>query len=180
MVENLWDIYLIFGVPKVIQHDQGPEFTSKVIDIDLCAWRITWSVSLILIMNTQRICSNNEPFVQIFKEFKNFHKQLSVDNRSTAPYHLQSNRLVEAHNKIPKMLINKMQYAKDTEWPNKHQPRVFSQHSVQKSTSYTPFRLMFGREWYPFGLLKLITGTEEDKLVQENITDDGLLIVFIV
>ena len=26
----LQEIYLTFGVPKILQHDQGPEFSSKV------------------------------------------------------------------------------------------------------------------------------------------------------
>ena len=30
VLDNLQDIYLTFGVPQMIQHDQGPEFTSKV------------------------------------------------------------------------------------------------------------------------------------------------------
>ena len=30
VLDKLHDIYLTYGVPKVIQHDQGPEFTSKV------------------------------------------------------------------------------------------------------------------------------------------------------
>ena len=30
ILERLEEIYLTFGVPKIIQHDQGPEFASKV------------------------------------------------------------------------------------------------------------------------------------------------------
>ena len=30
VLDELQDIYLTNGVPKVIQHDQGKEFTSKV------------------------------------------------------------------------------------------------------------------------------------------------------
>ena len=35
-------------------------------------------------------------------EFEKYHERLGVDNRKTAPYHPQSNGLVEAHNKILK------------------------------------------------------------------------------
>ena len=31
VIYKLKDIFLAFGVPSIIQHDQGPEFTSKVV-----------------------------------------------------------------------------------------------------------------------------------------------------
>ena len=39
VLDKLQDIYLTYGVPKVIQHDQGKEFTSKV-DISVYIYRI--------------------------------------------------------------------------------------------------------------------------------------------
>ena len=36
VVAELLGIYLTFGVPKICQHDQGEEFTSKVRNIILC------------------------------------------------------------------------------------------------------------------------------------------------
>ena len=72
-----------------------------------------------------------------------------------------------------------MKYERETEWPDKLQPSVFAANTQYKrSTSYTPFRLMFGRECDPFGLLKLITGAQEPEntLVHENPTDGELLV----
>ena len=56
-----------------------------------------------------------------------------------------------------------MKYERDTEWPEKIQSAVFAANTqFKRSTSYTPFKLMFGRESDPFGLLRLITDTPED------------------
>ena len=41
----------------------------------------------------------------LFKEFKEFHQSLGVDNRSTTAYYPESNGLVEAHNKILKRYV---------------------------------------------------------------------------
>ena len=62
-----------------------------------------------------------------------------------------------------------MKYERDTEWPEKLQPALFAANTqFKRSTSYTPFKLMFGRECDPFGLLKLITGTPEDTNIKED------------
>ena len=37
VLDKLKDMYLTYGVPKVIQHDKGPEFTSKVHSLILLA-----------------------------------------------------------------------------------------------------------------------------------------------
>ena len=42
----------------------------------------------------------------LFKEFKEFHQSLGVDNRSTTAYHPESNGLFEAHNKISSGMLN--------------------------------------------------------------------------
>lgn len=34
VVAELLSVYLLFGVPKICQHDQGKEFTSKVVFCD--------------------------------------------------------------------------------------------------------------------------------------------------
>ena len=66
-----------------------------------------------------------------------------------------------------------MKYERDTEWPEKLQPAVFVANiQFKRSTSYTPFKLMFGRECDPFGLLKLITGTPEHTNIKEDSSID--------
>ena len=69
-----------------------------------------------------------------------------------------------------------MKYERDTEWPDKLQPAVFAANTqFKRFTAYTPFRLMFGRECDPFGLIKLITGTPEGTEIQEGESiDDGI------
>ena len=72
--------------------------------------------------------------------------------------------------------ISKMKYERDTEWPHKFQPAVFAANTqFKRSTSYTPFRLMFGRYCDPFGLIKLITDTSaETEIQEEESIDDGI------
>ena len=65
-----------------------------------------------------------------------------------------------------------MQYERDTEWPEKLQPGVFAANTqFKRSTSFTPFRLMFGRDCYPFGFLKLVTGSLEN-IFEDDVSDD--------
>ena len=33
VIQNLQEIYVTMGLPEIIQHDKGPEFTSSVSDI---------------------------------------------------------------------------------------------------------------------------------------------------
>ena len=62
-----------------------------------------------------------------------------------------------------------MKYERDTEWPDSIQQALFAANTqFKRSTSYTPFRLMFGRECEPFSLLKLITGIPKDTNIQED------------
>ena len=71
-----------------------------------------------------------------------------------------------------------MQYERDTEWPEKLQPAVFAANTqFKRSISFTPFRLMFGRDCDPFGLLKLVTGSLEDDIFEDDISDDGKSVI---
>ena len=70
-----------------------------------------------------------------------------------------------------------MQYERDTEWPEKLQPAVFEVNTqFKRSTSFTPFRLMFGRDCDPFGLLKLVTGSLEE-IFKDIVSDNGRLVI---
>ena len=70
-----------------------------------------------------------------------------------------------------------MQYERDTEWPEKLQPAVFTANTqFKRSTSFTPFQLMFGRYCDPFVLLKLVTGSLED-IFEDNVSDDGKSVI---
>ena len=89
IISNLKDIFIIYGVPVTIQHDQGPEFTSKV-------------YIFIVQDSSYPIEVKNFTVNSFYQEFQSFVRALNIDNRSTAPYHPQSNGLVEAHNKILK------------------------------------------------------------------------------
>ena len=68
--------------------------------------------------------------------------------------------------------INKMQYEINTEWQEKVQPAVFA----VNTQSFTPFRLMFGSDSDPFGLIKLVIGCIED-IFEDNISDDGKSVI---
>ncbi|KAI6655698.1 hypothetical protein LOD99_1838 [Oopsacas minuta] len=130
ILDCLQEIYLSFGVPNILQHDQGTEFSSK--------------------------------------EFQEFHKKINVNTRRTTAYHPQSDGLVESHNKILKTKINKMQSEGDTEWTEKLQTAVLAANTQTKiSTSYTPFYLMFGRDFDSSNLLNLITSPTNPGLLTE-------------
>ncbi|KAI6652983.1 hypothetical protein LOD99_4060 [Oopsacas minuta] len=130
ILDCLQEIYLSFGVPNILQHDQGTEFSSK--------------------------------------EFQEFHKKININTRRTTAYHPQSNGLVESHNKILKTKINKMQSDGDTEWTEKLQTAVLAANTQTKiSTSYTPFHLMFGRDFDSSNLLNLITSPTNPGLLTE-------------
>ncbi len=71
-----------------------------------------------------------------------------------------------------------MKYERDTEWPDKLQPAVFAANTqFKRSTSFTPFRLMFGRDCDPFGLLKLVTGSLENIFEEDNVPDDVISVI---
>ena len=70
-----------------------------------------------------------------------------------------------------------MQYERDTEWPEKLHPAVFAANTqFERSISFTPFRLMFGRDCDPFGLLKLVIGPLED-IFDVNVSDYGKSVI---
>ena len=72
---------------------------------------------------------------------------MGVDNRKTTAYHPESNGLVEAHNKIIKTKLHKMVKETGEEWPSKLQAVVLAANTCWKrSTDYSPFYLMYGRE----------------------------------
>ena len=73
--------------------------------------------------------------------------------------------------------IYNLQYERDTEWPEKLQPAVFAANTqFKRSTSFTPFRLMFGRDCDPFGFLKLVIGSLED-IFEDDVSDDGKSVI---
>ena len=70
-----------------------------------------------------------------------------------------------------------MQFERDTEWPEKLQPDGFAANTqLKRSTSFTPFRLMFDRDCDPFGLLKLVSGSLED-IFEDDVSDDGKSVI---
>ncbi|KAI6653978.1 hypothetical protein LOD99_3154 [Oopsacas minuta] len=83
----------------------------------------------------------------VSKEFQDFHHKLKVHNRKTTAYHPQSNGLVEVHNKIIKTKLHKMLVETSAECPSKLQAAVLAANTCwKKSTDYSPFYLMYGRE----------------------------------
>ncbi|KAI6656013.1 Gypsy retrotransposon integrase-like protein 1 [Oopsacas minuta] len=81
------------------------------------------------------------------KIFQEFNRNLRIDNRSTRAYHQMANGLVEVHNKILKMKLNKMGRQTSKEWSILLKSAVLSMNSTKKrSTGQTPFKIMWGRE----------------------------------
>ncbi|KAI6657100.1 hypothetical protein LOD99_15886 [Oopsacas minuta] len=75
---------------------------------------------------------------------------------SHSVYLTSSNMIREQNSQARK--INKMQSDGDTEWTKKLQTAVLAANTQTKiSTSYTPFYLMFGRDFDSSNLLNLIT-----------------------
>ena len=56
------------------------------------------------------------------------------------------------------------------------QPGVATNTQFKRSTSFTPFQLMFGRNCDPFGFLKLVNGSLED-IFEGDVSDDGKLVI---
>ena len=60
----------------------------------------------------------------------------------------------------------------DTEWTEKLQPAVFAANTQsKKSTSYTPFYLMFGRNFDSSNLLNLITSPNDPGMNSQMLTE---------
>ena len=55
------------------------------------------------------------------------------------------------------------------EWPSKLQPAVFAANTqIKKSTGFTPFRIMFGRDHRPEYLLNLTKSDSDDTIIPED------------
>ena len=68
--------------------------------------------------------------------------------------------------------IYKMKCDGDTEWTEKLQPAVIAANTqTKKSTSYTPFYLMFGRNFDSSNLLNLITSPNDPGINSQMLTE---------
>ncbi|KAI6659467.1 hypothetical protein LOD99_10768 [Oopsacas minuta] len=95
---------------------------------------------------------------RILKGLSRFSPQTKADNRETTAYHPQSNGLVEAHNKIIKTKFHEMLVETGAEWPSKLHAAVLAANTCwKKSTDYSPFYLMYGREANCSLLLTILT-----------------------
>ncbi|KAI6653114.1 hypothetical protein LOD99_3950 [Oopsacas minuta] len=108
VIQNLQDIYATMGLPDIIQHDKGPEFTSSL--------------------------------------FQEFHCKLHIDNRSTRAYHPMANGFVEAHNKILKTKLTKIEVQTGNHCSQLLKLACLTMNSTKKSHGQTPFNVMWGWE----------------------------------
>ena len=68
--------------------------------------------------------------------------------------------------------MNKMKCDGDTEWTEKLQPAVLAANiQTKKSTSYTPFYLMFRRNFDSSDLLNLITSPNDSDMNLQMLTE---------
>jgi len=79
--------------------------------------------------------------------FQGICETLHIHKTRTSPYHPQSDGLVERSNRTIQNVLKSYVNAEQTDW-HKHLPfaKFAYNTSVQSSTKYTPFFLMFGRE----------------------------------
>lgn len=82
-----------------------------------------------------------------------------IKHRITSAYHPQTNGLVERTNQTLKRAIGKTMDGHQERWEDNLPKIVFAHNSsIQASTKYSPFRLMYGREpRMPCEVCKLLT-----------------------
>ncbi|KAI6659581.1 hypothetical protein LOD99_14504 [Oopsacas minuta] len=74
--------------------------------------------------------------------FQEFHCKLHIDNRSTRAYHPMANGLVEAHNKILKTKLTKMEVQTGNHWSQLLKLACLTMNSTKKkSHGQTPFNV---------------------------------------
>ncbi|XP_071503098.1 uncharacterized protein [Diadema antillarum] len=77
---------------------------------------------------------------------KEVSRLLSTRQMTTTPYHPQCNGLVERFNGTLKAMLRKMCEEKPKDWDRYVNPLLFAyRESVQESTGFSPFELLFGR-----------------------------------
>ena len=77
---------------------------------------------------------------------KEVHRLLSIEGKSTSPYHAQCNGLVERFNGTLKTMVKKLCDEKPNTWNRYLAACLFAYREVpQESTGYSPFELLYGR-----------------------------------
>ena len=77
---------------------------------------------------------------------KEVHRLLSIEGKSTSPYHAQCNGLVERFNGTLKTMVKKLCDEKPNTWHRYLAACLFAYREVpQESTGYSPFELLYGR-----------------------------------
>ena len=77
----------------------------------------------------------------------NLAKLLGIERRLSTPYYPQTNGLDERFNQTLQGMLVKLVHEKKEKWSDVLDGCVFAYNtSVQDSTKYTPFQLMFGRQ----------------------------------
>ena len=99
------------------------------------------------------------------KLMKEVSRLLSIRQLTTTPYHPTCNRLVERFNGTLKSMLRKMCEERPKDWDRYVNPLLFAyRESVQESTGFSPFELLFGRVVRgPLGILReLWTGDVDE------------------
>ncbi|CAF1282589.1 unnamed protein product [Didymodactylos carnosus] len=79
--------------------------------------------------------------------FENIQKLIGYNHIFSAPYHPQTNGIVERFNSTFVPQISKLQDAEDNNWGEYLQAVVFAYNSgIHKTTKYSPYELLYGRQ----------------------------------
>ncbi|XDV22531.1 hypothetical protein PO909_027412 [Leuciscus waleckii] len=116
------------------------------------------------------------------KEFVNencssMHKVLNIERSLCAPYHPQTNGLVERMNGTIQRALCKLVKDQPKDWDRHLDAVMFGLRTkVQMTTKYSPFFLMFGREArYPSQITEYrIDKTVEDTVSTEEVTESAI------
>ncbi|KAK3878243.1 hypothetical protein Pcinc_017116 [Petrolisthes cinctipes] len=101
-------------------------------------------------------------------------KAYGIKRSVTSAYHPQTNGLAERTNRTLKTRLAKLCNTKMSDWPDYLEEVAYSMHTQkQKSTGFTPYHLMFGRQHRPIdqfleGLVSLPTAIEVSLFVQHQ------------
>lgn len=120
------------------------------------------------------MCDNGSAFIS--KEFKDFCKSYNVELRHIPKYYPRANQ-VERANRVVKTALSTYSSEDQRSWDEYLRQIIFAINtSVSESTSFTPARLVFGRELrplftinQPIGLITDFDSRQYDSTLQEEI-----------
>ena len=159
VLTQLEDIYITLGVPKIIQHDQCPEFVSKVhiITTNNCIINNIIYCLFLKFRNFRNIMNGWELIIGMLqlkihiamvlwkpktRSWKS--KWYIVFSIKFESFQFNWNKILQCMFKCSK--LNKMVLEAGVEWPSGLQAAVLAANTCWKrSTKFTPFFFMYGR-----------------------------------